>query len=233
MDRPAALLFDLDGTLVDSAVTIALALSELSVARGGEPVDVARVRRLVSKGAPVLVRETLGSLASGSKEDVAAFREILVGIPATTEMIFPDVVPALEEVTAAGHPCAVVTNKPERLARLLLDQLDLGRFFGAVVGGDSLPVCKPDPEPLRHAVRALASTPGGAAMIGDSQVDARAARAAGMPFLLYRCGYEADDCEAASVAAGFDGFSELAELVVTLDWRPASTGIGEALPRAG
>lgn len=212
MNRPAAYLFDLDGTLVDSAITIAAALSKLSATRGGEPADLARTRRLVSRGAPVLVRETLGQVAGESAEDVAAFRAILADIPADPGMIFPGVVAALQALAAAEAPCAVVTNKPEGLARLLLDQLDLARFFGAVVGGDSLPVCKPDAEPLRHALRAIRAE-GAAAMIGDSEVDAHAAGAAGIPFVLYRRGYEADGCAAHLCADTFEDFSELPALL--------------------
>lgn len=217
MSQPAALLFDLDGTLVDSAVTIALALSELSVLRGGGPVAVAPVRRLVSKGAPVLVRETLGPVAGDSDEDVAAFRAILAGIPADPAMIFPDVVGVLDGLTATGHACAVVTNKPENLARQLLDQLDMTRFFGAVVGGDTLPTCKPDPALLRHALAQL-DAPAPAIMIGDSAVDARAAEGAGLPFMLYARGYEADGCSAGLVAGRFEEFRHL------------PTSIGRLLP---
>lgn len=213
MDRPAALLFDLDGTLVDSAITIAKALSELATLRGGNPADVAEVRLLVGKGAKVLVRETLGHLAGDCDEDVDAFRSILSKIPVEPDMIFPDVVDTLEALTEAGHRCAVVTNKPERLAQLLLDQLDLRRFFAEVVGGDTLPVCKPDPAPLHHALDRLEMSADLAAMIGDSDIDARAAAAASMPFLLYRQGYEAAFCSADNISATFDTFPELADLV--------------------
>jgi phosphoglycolate phosphatase len=211
----AALLFDLDGTLVDSAVTIALALTELSRARGGGAVEVGPVRRLVSRGAPTLVRETLGPLAQESDADVAAFRGILAGIPAEPGMVFPGVTAALEALRSAGHRCAVVTNKPEGLARLLLDQLDMTRFFAAVVGGDTLPVCKPRPEPLRHALEHAGA--GQALMIGDSTVDAQAARAAAMPFVLYERGYEADSCARAACAGSFARFDALPVLVERLE----------------
>lgn len=228
---PAPLLFDLDGTLVDSAITIALALGQLSTSRGGTAVDVARVRRLVSQGATVLVREGLGPVAGDPAEDLAAFRTILADIPARPEMIFPGVIEALTELAAAGHVCAVVTNKPERLARLLLDQLDLTRHFAAVVGGDTLAVCKPDPAPLHHALDALGqgalgqATP--AVMIGDSDVDARAAAAAGLPFALFLGGYEPDRCRDEHVAGRFARFAELPRLVrqiAALTPEPRMTG---------
>ena len=212
MNPPAALLFDLDGTLVDSAVTIALALSELSAMRGGGPADVASVRRLVSKGAPALVRETLGSHAGDSDADIAAFRAILSEVPPQPNIVFPGVVDALTALSAAGHTCAIVTNKPEKLASLLLEQLDLSRFFAAVVGGDTLAVCKPDPAPLRHALMQL-GVGEAAAMIGDSEVDADAAHAAAVPFILYGCGYQADGCAKTHVTAVFHNFDELPGLL--------------------
>ena len=209
---PAPLLFDLDGTLVDSAITIALALSQLSASRGGADVAVARVRGLVSQGAAVLVREGLGPVAGDPEEDLAAFRAILAGIPAQSDLIYPGVIDALAELSAAGHACAVVTNKPERLARLLLDQLDLTQYFAAIVGGDTLAVCKPDPAPLRHALATLGCTMPGV-MIGDSPVDARAASAADVPFALFLGGYEPDGCRPEQVAGRFAHFADLPALV--------------------
>jgi phosphoglycolate phosphatase len=164
----------------------------------------------VSKGAPVLVREALGSLAGDSDADVAAFRAILAGIPADRATIFPGVVDALTALS--DHPCAVVTNKPEGLARLLLDQLDLSRFFGAVVGGDTLPVCKPDAAPLLHALAGLGAA-GAAVMIGDSAVDAAAAAAAGAAFLLFERGYGPVDKDLSGVHRGFGKFADLPPLV--------------------
>ena len=138
MTRAAALLFDLDGTLVDSAITIAAALSALAAERGGSAIDLDRTRALVGRGAPVLVREALGPLAGDSEADVVAFREILAAMPVDPAMVYAGVREALGYLVATGHGCAVVTNKPERLATLLLEQLDLARFFAVVVGGDSL-----------------------------------------------------------------------------------------------
>lgn len=214
MTPPAALLFDLDGTLVDSAVTIAMALSELSVARGGGPADVEMVRRLVSKGAPLLVREVLGPVAGDSDADLAAFRAILTDLPPQSDIVFPGVIDALETLSADGHPCAIVTNKPEKLARLLLDQLDLARYFAAVVGGDTLPVCKPDPAPLHHALQALpGADPSRAIMIGDSAVDATAAVVGRIRFFLFEGGYGPVDKDMSGVHRRFGEFAELPSLV--------------------
>ena len=214
MEHGAALLFDLDGTLVDSALDIAAALSRLSVCRGGGPVAVETVRPLVSHGVGVLVREALGAAARDGAEDVATFREILAATPPDPGSIYPGVAEALHRLATNGRPMAIVTNKPERLSQLLLDQLGLARFFGAVIGGDTLSVSKPDPAPLHHALAVLGAAHDKALMIGDSIVDAGAARAAGLPFALFESGYGAEACSDDDVAFRFSGFDILPGLLV-------------------
>lgn len=184
------LLFDLDGTLVDSAPQLVAALSAIAVERGGDPVSIDRVRSLISLGATTLVRESLGPVAGDDAADLAAFRARLLTLRADAAMVFAHVREALEQVGRLGYLCAVVTNKPEALSRKLLADLALESFFQAVVGGDSLPSCKPSPLPLHHAVKRLhGSETGAGIMIGDSVIDAQSAAAAGMPFLLFECGY--------------------------------------------
>lgn len=207
------LLFDLDGTLVDSAKGIAMALSILRTSRGGDVVDVARVRPLVSRGVSALVEDTLGSFACDSAEDVKEFRHILQNVPMDTFMIYPGVVDALRSLKVAEHRFAIITNKPEKISRDLLDKLDLTQFFGVIVGGDSLPVCKPNPRPLHHALDALGVGSCDAMMIGDSDVDAKAAAAAHVPFLLFEGGYGAKECDGLAVAGRFADFADLFTLV--------------------
>ncbi|WP_338467469.1 HAD-IA family hydrolase [Novosphingobium sp. ZN18A2] len=211
MHRPA-LLFDLDGTLVDSAHGIAVALTRQLRARGGDAIEIARVRSLVSLGVDTLVREALGSHFRNADEDVSEFRAALTTIAADPASIFPGVIAALSELARYGYPMAIVTNKPERLARQLIAQLDLERFFPAVVGGDTLAVCKPDPAPLLHA-RQLLTEGDGAIMIGDSKVDAHAAAAAASPFLLYQAGYGKDECAFVASEHRFTDFGELPALI--------------------
>ena len=216
MRGPAALLFDLDGTLVDSALGIARALSRLSVARGGGEIAVEPVRRLVSRGVGALVAGALGPLAGDSAADVADFRANLREMPNDPVMIFPGVDACLRGFAAGGHAMAIVTNKPRGLAQKLLEDIGLAGYFGAIVGGDSLAVAKPDPAPLRHALELLGSD-GPAVMIGDSDVDGRAAMAAGVPFLLYERGYGVAECDGLAVAGRFAEFGQLAALVHGLD----------------
>ena len=206
------LLFDLDGTLVDSARGIAAALNRLRGQRGGEPLPVEAVRPLVALGAEVLVRQGLGPLASKVRDDLAAFRRHLAAEPADHAAIYPGVPAALDRLAGEGWRMAIVTNKPEAIARALLGDLGLSRHFGVVVGGDTT-APKPSPTPLRHALRLLGADAGSTLFVGDSRIDAEAARACAMPFLLFDGGYGAADCAARDIAGRFDRFADLPDLV--------------------
>jgi phosphoglycolate phosphatase len=208
-----AILFDLDGTLVDSARDIAAALTRLSRERGGDAVAAATVRPLVSLGASALVARALGPVAGDAEEDMAGFRALLRDAPSDPAIVFPGVEGTLAALTGAGWQLAVVTNKPCSLATALLGTHRLDRFFAAVVGGDTAPRQKPDPAPLRYALAALGAAPTGALFVGDSGVDAAAAAALAIPLLLYTGGYGAD--EVSGEAARFDQFTALPALAET------------------
>ncbi|MEP7007830.1 MAG: HAD-IA family hydrolase [Sphingomonas bacterium] len=208
-----ALLFDLDGTLIDSACDIARALSMIREDRGGMPIDPSSVRRLVSHGVDMVVCEGLGAYCRDVAADVVIFREVLRGLAPDPATIYPGVVDALTGFATAGHRMAIVTNKPEALSRGLLDALGLARYFGAIVGGDTTPCPKPDPTPLRLALAAINVGADAAMLIGDSDVDAAAAKACGVPFLLYEAGYGAEACLPGDVHARFAHFGELDALI--------------------
>lgn len=213
MRPPLSLLFDLDGTLVDSARHIASALSQLSVSRGGDEVAVEKVRSLVSLGANALVQTTLGNLARDSQGDLEAFRRHLALIEPDVDAIYPGVGDALNALTEKGYAMAVVTNKPEQLSRTLLDQMSLLRFFEVVVGGDTLRQCKPDPAPLWHARQLLGMATEPSVMIGDSRIDAAAAHAAKAQFVLFEGGYDSAGCRPSDVAARFAHFDSLCDVL--------------------
>lgn len=188
----AAVLFDLDGTLVDSAPDLARALSLLLDEHGRPPVSEAEVRRMIGQGARVLVARVWSATGEPLEPDrieplYRRFVALYTPIALDRTRPYPEVVDTLAGLHRT-HPLAVVTNKPERAARAVLEGLDLARWFGAVVGGDTLDVRKPDPAPLRWALRQLGHT-GPAVMVGDSSADVRAAAAAGVPSIAVRWGY--------------------------------------------
>ncbi len=193
-----AILWDLDGTLVDTVDDIAHAV-DITLRRSGLPVlGSSRVRRHVGDGAARLV-DACVSEAGGTPTAAhyLLFRQVYREHPRVTAECFPGIRELLAWVPV---PQAVVTNKPEDVTRALLDALDLTAYFGAIVGGDTLPTRKPSPEPLRLALRQLDAARG--VMVGDGPQDVAAARAAGLPVVGVDWGIHAPagaDCRVSTV----------------------------------
>lgn len=215
----SAVLFDLDGTLIDSVPDLAEALSALLVEHGRDPLQAPAVRRMIGQGARVLIERAWGATGEPLEPDrleplYRRFVELYTPISAVRTRPYPEVVETLEGLSAA-HPLAVVTNKPERQARIVLDALGLSRWFGAVVGGDTLEVRKPDPEPLRLALRQLGHA-GPAVMVGDSTADVRAAAAAGLPCIAVTWGYADVPVEELGAQTLVGRFGEIPERLARL-----------------
>jgi phosphoglycolate phosphatase len=208
------LLFDLDGTLVDSAPTIAAALSALRAERGGKsPVAADEIRPWISLGVDRLVANVLAGLAGESGADVAAFRAKLRAMPNDRSCLYPGVEETLHALRRSGATMAVITNKPEALSRALLDEIDLGHLFAAIVGGDTTPHGKPHRAPIDHALALLDVSAERCWFIGDSEVDAAAARVFAIPFLLFAGGYGGERCRDEDVRSRFESFAALPGLL--------------------
>lgn len=199
------LLLDLDGTLVDSLADIAASANHVRAAFGLGPLSHGAVRAMVGDGAALLLRRALAEL--GEPVDVATAWPIYDEHhrQQCTDMVvpYPGVVSHLDAWHEAGRRMAVVTNKPERFARQILEHLALDRYFSAVVGGDTTPVRKPDPAPLHAALEALGAAPADAFMVGDGIQDLRAGRAAGTRTIAALYGFRD---EASLRAEGADSF---------------------------
>jgi len=226
-----AVLFDLDGTLLDTAGDIAVALNRALAERGLSAVPLDVVRTLVGRGARVLVERALALAAAGgtppSPEPLVArylfHAERLYDTGEASAAPFPGVRAALGQLRERRLSLAVVTNKQRRLAVRALDANGLLAAFELVQGGDSCARIKPDPEPLLQACRGLGIAPPEALMVGDSANDVMAARAAGMAVVCVRHGYNAGQpVEALPVDALIGTLDELPGLVDT-DGRVDST----------
>jgi len=189
-----AVVFDLDGTLLDTIVDLAEA-SNLMLAELGHPRRTqAEIHGFVGKGVGNLVRRCLseGGPAATEFETAAAleiFRRHYAQVNGRHTRPYPGVPELLASLGARGMKMAVVTNKATVFTLPLLERFGFDRHFGAVVCGDTLPVRKPDPATIEHACAQLGVAPQNALMVGDSANDALAARAAGMPVLLVTYGY--------------------------------------------
>ena len=195
--RPSAILFDLDGTLLDTAGDIALALSRAFADHGHQGPPPAAVRQMIGKGAPVLVERAVAAqgLDLAPAGQAALLERFfhhygrLQELDECAAQPYPGAPEALVALHAAGLPLGVVTNKYHRFATGLLQRLDLAGYLRVVVGGDTCERRKPDPMPLLHACAQLGVAPSTALMVGDSSNDVDAARAAGMPVVLVPYGY--------------------------------------------
>lgn len=195
--RPSAILFDLDGTLLDTAGDIALALSRAFADHGHPAPPPAAVRQMIGKGAPVLVERAVAAqgLDLAPAGQAALLERFfhhygrLQELDECAAQPYPGAREALVALHAAGLPLGVVTNKYHRFATGLLQRLDLAGYLRVVVGGDTCERRKPDPMPLLHACAQLGVAPSTALMVGDSSNDVDAARAAGMPVVLVPYGY--------------------------------------------
>lgn len=186
---PPVVVFDLDGTLADSAPSIALALNRLRENRGLMPWPVARFRPWVSRGAPALVGAALDLSTPAEADDVAAFREVYAALPGLADNLYPGIAEALALLREAGAVLGVCTNKPQRLSEKVLAESGVAQHFAAVVGGDAVTRAKPHPAHLRQTLAAMRCEGLPFAFVGDSSVDADAADATGARFFWASWGY--------------------------------------------
>ncbi len=189
MNEPLrAVLFDLDGTLLDTAADLARALNALLTEAGRGPLPFDEIRGYVSHGSVALVR--LG-FPEASTEEQVSLRERLLALYRPALAIdtcpFPGMLELIAELRRAGLGWGVVTNKPGWLTTPLLESLELKP--GVVVSGDTLAQRKPHPLPLTHAAAALGVEVGECVYVGDAERDILAARAAGMRALVAEYGY--------------------------------------------
>lgn len=213
--RRKTLVFDLDGTLVDSAPDIAAAVNALFAELALPEVELALIRRMIGDGAPVLLERALAHVgATHTAADLMPRFSVHYGDNAVRlTTVYPAVVETLTHLRSLGCRLGVCTNKPIGPTRAVLAALGLGSLIEAVVGGDSLPQRKPAPEPLLAVIRALDGTPDDAVLIGDSAVDLACAEAAGVPAIIIPSGYGMIAPKATIVAASF---AELPSVIARL-----------------
>lgn len=208
-------LFDLDGTLVDSASDIAAAVNRLLAELGHEQVDEATVRSWIGDGARQLITQALRH--AGDLQDVDAVMPRFMRHYADCLLLDPRLYPGVEATLSAlranGVRMAVCTNKPAQFVPPLLEALDIATYFDAVLGAGDLPERKPHPLPLLHLAEGFGVDIGQCLMVGDSGADAGAANAAGAPLVLVGYGYRREfDLHGCGALAVIDRFDQLLEL---------------------
>lgn len=188
------LVFDLDGTMVDTAVDLIAALNDTLGEDGLQPIPTSEVGHLVGSGGRVMIERGLRYHGiDPAARDLDHLQSRFVGhysraMPGSSAA-YPGLLPALDRFAAAGWRFAVCTNKTESLARQLLESLNLSDRLDAICGGDTFPVRKPDAGHLLGTIAAAGGDPAHAVMVGDSRADIDAARNAGVPVVAVTFGY--------------------------------------------
>ncbi|HTI01800.1 MAG TPA: HAD-IA family hydrolase [Acidisoma sp.] len=184
-----AVIFDLDGTLIDSAHDIAAALSAAFLERGWPALAPGYVENFIGNGPRRLVADILSDHSIAVPEDrideaLAAYLAHYARNPADHTRFYPHVREDLRALHATGLRLGICTNKPQGLTERILDITGIGTLFETVVGADAVPACKPDPGHLRHVAARMRLGAADYAYVGDTKVDQLTAQAAGIPFFV-------------------------------------------------
>ena len=191
MPKIQAVLFDLDGTVADTAPDLAYAANSLRLADGVPPLSIEILRPVASQGARGLLKEAVGLTPDdpGFEHARLRFLSFYEHNLCVHTKLFPGIPQLLEGIEARGLPWGIVTNKVEFFALPLMNQLGLGQRCSITVGGDTTPNPKPAPDPLLHAAKAINVAPEACLYVGDDLRDIQAAHAAGMTSVAVRWGY--------------------------------------------
>ncbi len=208
-----AVVFDLDGTLVDSAPDLHRAANALMDQLGAGRFDLAEITSFIGNGVPVLVQRIMEARGLATVQHdrlVKAFLRLYEADAVALTRTYPGVADALG-VLAAEVRLGICTNKPAAPTREILTALDLIAHFGAITGGDSLPVRKPDPAMLRATMDGLGVAT--CVFVGDSEVDSETALRAEVPFVLFTEGYRKTGLDAIPHVARFSAFADLPQII--------------------
>jgi phosphoglycolate phosphatase len=214
--RFSLVVFDLDGTLIDSAPDLRRALNAMLAEYGAGELSLPEVKGMVGEGAAQLVSRALAARAVKVPDPQAALRrflQIYAADPIAETQLYDGVVSALQTLSERGLRLAVCTNKPISPTQEILRRLDLGRHFMHVRGGDSQPFRKPDARMLSEIMSEAAVEPERCLMVGDSEIDAATAQAAGVAFALMTYGYRRGPARAMRCIAALERFEQLLPLI--------------------
>ena len=216
LKKPKMFLIDVDGTLVDSVPDLAWCVDEMMQQLDMPVRGEQAVRQWVGNGVPRLVERALTNDLNGMPDQALydraypIFLDLYADNTSKRSRVYEGVFEGLDYLKAAGYRLGCVTNKAAQFTLPLLKDLGLSDYFECIIAGDTLPKKKPDPMPLLHAAEVMDVTPAESTMLGDSQSDVKAARAAGFQIICMSYGYNhGEDIRDYAPDAVIDSMSEL------------------------
>ncbi|MCE8516505.1 HAD-IA family hydrolase [Ruegeria pomeroyi] len=214
-------IFDLDGTLADTSGDLLAAANHCFRDMGlGDVLVPGQDAGIALRGGRMMLTRGLERAGAYDAATVERYYPVLLeayrGAIDHHSFLYPGAMEAVEDLRGLGYGVGICTNKPEALADLLLQRLGVRDVFAALIGADTLPVRKPDPEPLRAAARAAGGDPAACVLVGDSDTDRNTARAAGVPSILVTFGPSGADMAALEPEALLDRFEDLPQVVTRL-----------------
>ncbi len=205
-----AVIFDLDGTLIDSAPIIGGVLNSMREENGLPTLPLDSYRSWISLGAIDLVEKATVGIIGNLGDLLAEFRRRYWLLPTPVDSLYSGADWVIKELASQDVKLAICSNKPEHLCKKILDEIQLLDYFDSVVGGDTAEKSKPNPEPIDFALRELEID--SAFFVGDSVVDQKAARQAGMPFIFFSGGYN-DGVDEGQVFSVINDLKQVVELL--------------------
>jgi len=191
VNEAKAIVFDLDGTLIDTAPDLRAILNQVLVGMARRELTLEEVRRMIGDGTPAMMERALAATGGITDLDRAhrKLMQIYEAAPVNLSRLYPEVETTLRLLRDSGASLGICTNKPQAATLSVLEAFNIAHYFEAVAGGDIVPFRKPDPRHLLGVIQSLKATISEAVMIGDSENDYAAARSAGVPVILMRYGY--------------------------------------------
>ena len=214
-----AIIFDLDGTLVDSAPDLRATANAVLRSMGYQPLSLETIRGFIGNGVPKLVERVMKASDIEFTEErhkalVETFEKLYTEHPVDHTVLYPGVRDALEMLQRRGYVMGVCTNKVHSITLRVLEGLKIDQYFGSVIGGDSLPTHKPDPAMLHKCIADLGADH--AVFVGDSEVDSATAQNAGVRFAFYTNGYRKSPISEIPHDTRFSNFADLAGFLSTV-----------------
>lgn len=215
-------IFDLDGTLADTSADLIAAANLCFARRGlGALLDAEADKLTAFHGARAMLRLGFSRVNGGLGEtevdrDYPYFLQVYAENIDRETVLYPGAEAAVRDLLATGAKVGICTNKPEGLAETLMERLGVRDLFGSLIGADTLPVRKPDPEPYRESVRRAGGDPAQSILIGDTETDVNTARAAGVPVVLVAFGPEGPGISRLRPDAMLKGYPDLPEVAARL-----------------